>query len=463
MKKLPFILLLTLMGIVILNSCKDDEPSFRPNVNDILAKNTKSNGRSIAEAAEIARQSISLIKDGQSRASGRHFDMKNVKVGVTTNSRGASDTLMYVFNFDDNQGFSIVAYNRNVEGLIAVTEQGYYDPSVPTDNPGFELYMGMAREMLANAGGGGNSTYKLPDSLFIGDDSTHNALPIDTNENRELVQYKFEKKVLDSVIIEPNYNLKWGQTNPEGLLCPNGKSGCTNTAMAIIMSYFNYPTSIALTYDGHKEDMIALDWNLIKQHHQSVNGLVPDDCIYNEIGNHDMLAKLCRQLAELNKSTFNYHPDNTSTVVGMASLTFKSLGFSCSDYIAYDMNQVFNTLKRGGKVITSGLRDFAVDEHTRHAWVIDGMIYEKFWTGEYIKRWGEDWELVNDHGISSSFFQHINWGWEGDGNGYYTSTVFNKFRAYWYDTDCEIIRTKSDTTDYYNYYNIKTAHVNKLN
>lgn len=461
MRKLPIITILTILGIVILNSCRSDEPAYLSLEKELVAKRSYSNGRTIEEAAEIARQSISMINDGKSRGTGRHFDIKNVKIGINAKSRGSNDTLMYVFNFDDNQGFSIVAYSKDVEGLIAVTEQGYYDPNVPTDNPGFELYMEMARDMLANAGGGGNSTYKLPDSLFIGDDSTHNAIPIDTNENRDLVQYKFEKKILECIVVEPNYNLKWGQTNPEGLLCPNERCGCTNTAMAIIMSYFNYPTSIALTYTGHKEDTITLDWNLIKQHHQSINGLVPDECIYSELANHDMISKLCRQLAELNQSIFKYSPKATSTAVENGINSFRTLGFSCSDYIAYDMNTAFSILKNGGKIITYGRRNYDVDVHTGHNWVIDGMKYEKFWTGEYIKRWGEDWELINDHGVQSSFLQHINWGWDGDGNGYYTSTVFNKFSAYLYDPDCEIIKTKSDTTEYHTYYNIKIAHVNK--
>lgn len=115
------------------------QPIYLSPSKEATSKISRSNGRTIQEAAEIARQSISMIKDGQSRAGGRHFDITDVKVGMSSKSRGANDTLMYVFNFDDNQGFSIVAYNKNVDGLIAVTEQGYYDPSVPTDNPGFEL------------------------------------------------------------------------------------------------------------------------------------------------------------------------------------------------------------------------------------------------------------------------------------------------------------------------------------
>lgn len=455
MKRLPIITILTISGIVILNSCRNDEPNYSSLENEVVSKNNSSNGRTIEEAAEIARQSISLIKDGQSRSGGRHFDISNVKVGMSAKSRGGNDTLMYVFNFDDNQGFSIVAYNKNIEGLIAVTEQGYYDPSVPTDNPGFELYMEMAREMLASVGGGGNGTYKAPDSLFIGDDSTHNVTPIDTGINKDLVQYKFEKKLLDSIVIEPNYNLKWGQTNPEGLLCPNGTSGCTNTAMAITMSYFEYPKSIVLTYEGQTADTLSLNWSQIKQHIRSSNDNLFDYCNLHRLPNHDVISRLCRQLAKLNQSIFEYNPNSTPTILGDEINTFKQLGYLTDGYYVYNRYLVLQTLKSGGILMTSGRRT----QTTGHEWVIDGVKYERFWSGEYIKRWGEDWELVNDHGEQENYLQHINWGWNGNGNGYYSSTVYSRYYAYQYDSGCGIVKPDSITQNNSSYYNIVIAPI----
>ena len=34
--------------------------------------------------------------------------------------------------------------SRQTDGLIAVTEAGNYDPAVPTNNPGFDMYIKMA-------------------------------------------------------------------------------------------------------------------------------------------------------------------------------------------------------------------------------------------------------------------------------------------------------------------------------
>lgn len=124
--------------------------------------------------------------------------------------------------------------------------------------------------MLASAGGGGNGTYKLPDSLFIGDDSTQNVTPIDTGINKDLVQYKFEEKLVKHDFAIPNYNLKWGQRNPEGLLCPNSISGCTNTAMLMIMSYFKAPQTLKINYTEDVNELLYIDWDAILKHEQSV-------------------------------------------------------------------------------------------------------------------------------------------------------------------------------------------------
>ncbi len=59
------------------------------------------------------------------------------------------DTLMYVFNYDNNQGYALVSTNLATEPLIAVTEQGHLDPSQETDNPGLKLYLEMAKQYVA--------------------------------------------------------------------------------------------------------------------------------------------------------------------------------------------------------------------------------------------------------------------------------------------------------------------------
>ena len=59
---------------------------------------------------------------------------------------------MYVFNYEDNQGYAVVSANKSTEALIAVTEQGNYNEETTTDNPGLALYMDMAKNYVARGG-----------------------------------------------------------------------------------------------------------------------------------------------------------------------------------------------------------------------------------------------------------------------------------------------------------------------
>lgn len=53
------------------------------------------------------------------------------------------------------------------------------------------------------------------------------------------------------------------------------------------------------------------------------------------------------------------------------------------------------------------------------------MKFLYWWSGEYIKEWGKEWTLINDHGVHHSRIVHVNWGWNGNGNGWYVSGFFN--------------------------------------
>ena len=112
--------------------------------------------RTYEEALAIAQDAISMLGKSSVTRSGnpRTIDIHNVQYIVNTSSTrsdGKTDTLMYVFNYDDNAGFAVVSANRATEGLIAVTEQGNYVAGEETGNGGFDLYMDMAEEYVMRA------------------------------------------------------------------------------------------------------------------------------------------------------------------------------------------------------------------------------------------------------------------------------------------------------------------------
>lgn len=108
--------------------------------------------RSIDEAYEIAAQSLTWFDSADSRSSVRLLPSKNeVKVFKSKESRGeSSDTLMYVVNFQDEEGFAIIPANRNMPELLAVTESGSYDPASDSEVEPFNEYMKNAISVLSN-------------------------------------------------------------------------------------------------------------------------------------------------------------------------------------------------------------------------------------------------------------------------------------------------------------------------
>lgn len=412
MKKIPIITLILSLAFIFI-SC-DDNLSINTPENRNEEKNFTFS-RSLNEAAKIAQEAIDMLDD--SRASNRQFDINETIVFVNKTGRSSNtDSLYYVFNFDDNKGFAIIAYSKLHPGLIAITEEGTYDPYKTTDCEAFNSIMEYTKYNLQNLI---NESLSKRDSIILID--TGDIISEDDPVNPDLIQYKFERKLIDSRYYLPNYNLKWGQLYPEGYYCENGYCGCTNVAMAMIMSYLKQPQSIEITFSDSYRQTLNLDWETILLHHQSFKYPTYDNCYNNQ---HETIGLLCRQLAHLNNSKFM--TGTTSTIVGKAATTFRELGLYATDYVNYTFTLCDYAFSNNGYIIATAQKD-----NSGHAFIIDGLKYEKWWTGEYIKRYGEDWELVNDHGTTETGYIHINWGWNGDYNGYFSD--FDVYNASKYD------------------------------
>ena len=108
--------------------------------------------RSYEEALSLARKSIALVDRGQTRsATARSIRSERGQCVTTpsTRSGAGSDTLMYVFNFEDNDGFSVIAANRAVDPVLAVAEKGNYTYGEPTGVENFDFYMDAMAQSLA--------------------------------------------------------------------------------------------------------------------------------------------------------------------------------------------------------------------------------------------------------------------------------------------------------------------------
>ena len=397
------------------------------------------NRRSFAEAVQIAQNSINMLEEDKAVTRGIAPVRKlNLKDGVKTfrkagtrsdEANSDNDTLLYVFNFEDNQGFSIVSASRHAEGLIAVVEEGSYDPAVPTGNPGFDTYMNMAKAYVAYKDKEGSEK--------------------EATLTRGINQYPIYKHVYDTVFyqnIAPRIYVRWGQKKRMGQYCPNNICGCSNTAAAQIMSYYKYPYGRALSYSGADTSYTLFDWdNMCNSSHRYADHTYNWDVYDKQIG------RLARQLGEEAGSIYHTDSTGTSTTITDIRNTMISWWYNAGNVTDYSYSNVDNTYVIGtllgeGKLIY--MRGSNSDGEG-HAWVVDGCLYVKTYERILISYDGINWSVYQELNTYKTYHNHINWGWRGAGNGYFYSNVLNMYSALLDDPDLEYLLPDDDNLNFY--------------
>lgn len=405
--KLRIYFLLFATSIII--ACSNQDYNVFECVQKETTKN-KNDIRNYAEALVIAQASISMLEESNShtRLEGvsRIIDLNDRKVfkldAKTRTNSDINDTLIYIFNFEDNAGFALVSASKNTEGLLAITEQGHCDPNTPTDIWGFERFKEMAKEYVRRSQEQ-KETWQLrtPDGPIV--------------ETKDSITYSFSQ-------VGPYVTVKWGQENPEGEFCPNGYAGCANTAMAQIMSYYNQPTSINITYDG-SYSTLGLNWSNMKAH---ATGHTISSC--STTNTHIMIARLLRQLGELNHSF--YLDDGTGTFTDIyADSTFLQLGYNCGSWSSYTSFYARNQLNNAHLYLVRG-----TCSEGSHVWVFDGYKTRLKTIRKMARTATSGWFFTGEVTTETDYFIHLNWGSYGNCNGYFAEGVYNTTQAFSYDT-----------------------------
>jgi hypothetical protein len=106
-------------------------------------------------------------------------------------------------------------------------------------------------------------------------------------------------------------------------------------------------------------------------------------------------------------------------------------GYNVKTFDVLEANQVEQRIRRGHPVLTSGYGESKLYNTTvGHAWIIDGMTESNSsWDKVLeIREHKSPFTLIATTGpIPEScriVYHHINWGWGGEGNGYYFPEVF---------------------------------------
>lgn len=361
--------------------------------------------RSYAEALKIAQDAIPMLNGGATTRrefNDRKIDLSKKEVikldAKTRVNNNINDTLIYVFNFENNEGFALVSASKNTEGLLAITEKGHCDPSTRSNVCGFEIILDLVKDYVANS------------------------------KSRDLIDYKDSLISATYNYVGPYVTVQWGQDHAEGEFCPNGAAGCSNTAMAQIMSYYQHPSSINLNYPGRDKSSQSLNWTAMKAHGTEH---YLSSCI--DTTTHKSIGRLHRQLGEWNHSVYNSNGSTSTSTMTFAPATFGNLGYSYNFGITNALS-IRSELNNAHLLLIRG----ETASQDAHAWVLDGNVKQDGVYYEMMNN-GTGWIFTGEVHYKTLYYNHMNWGWYGTNNGYFIEDIFNTSQGSFWDTSSHYV------------------------
>lgn len=382
-------------------ACSDDKERCVPNEEKSEdSAVVLSSTRSYEEALVLAQESIGIVDRAETRAASlrriRAERGQCVTEKCTRNGESTTDTLMYVFNFENNAGFSVIAANRAIAPVLAVTERGSYTHGVKTGVENFDYYMDLLTAQVA-----ATPTYPtIP--------------PIAPIQPRPII--KTEEVDIDKSK-GPLVSTRWSQSDFYGRYFTNNHCGCVTTAVAQIMSVYRKPETIACTISASPlyGQTVVLDWDAMTPVPRTTASQEQMAVLMREIGT-EVGAK-----ENGSKGTGAYSKDVPKCV--------KAFGYSCSTGLqSFESYRVRVALNQGRPVYVEGWD--VNNPSLGHAWVADGYHYTEKGTRYYEQQlviyddihYVYDYVLVGDDVVFSDLL-HYNWGWGGLCDGYFESSV----------------------------------------
>ena len=288
------------------------------------------------------------------------------------------DTIMYIVNFKNDEGYVLVSADRNKETILAYVEKGYMSPFEDISNPGFKLFLD-----------------GIGDYLVYGDflldtipDTTGYVNPVTPG-------HPFDQNIR---IPSPLLSTKWHQRSPFNDECPTiGEdttvAGCVPIATGQIFAFHQSPDSSS-DHNYYWDDILS--------------GYVPQ----NDIG-RSSVASLIHDIGVFDHANYGINGTSVSSINVHLALDSMNYHYNYSSY-SYEKCETNRDNRRPVLVLGS-----LQNSTTGHAWVIDDA-YKR-----YVRK-------TFDNGNGGTYQQtvterlvHCNWGWGGDCNGYFLSGVFD--------------------------------------
>lgn len=387
-------------------SCSNGSDLLEP---DLTMQDKEMNNpslRTVNDAVKIAEKASSVFYGTKTRAT----KIKDVINYTSVKTRGEDNPLLYIVNFEDDKGYAVIGADKRINGLIAICEEGNYN-GAGSLNPSAEEALEMAAIYASST---------IP--------SIKDSFP-------DFITRIVEEDTLIYSIIKPRIVTKLGQQWPTGYFCPNGYCGCSITAAAQIMSYYEEPRSYSINYPNADVSFINIDWQDIKIH--SGNGLYCFSHCEASEESHFILARLCRQLGY--EAGSKYADNGTGTSLNQEPGLFKNTSLNVTERFSYITNSTIDRIHDDGILFMGSKPELG--SGPGHAWLIDGYNHYKIKQSIYnghptlLDPTGENNKEFIRENILENTYVHINWGWNGNSNGFYYDGIFDTSRYYKLDDE----------------------------
>ncbi len=287
-----------------------------------------------------------------------------------------SDDNLYAFNIDIDGGFVLISASDLTQPVLGYSDSGQFGSDIPA---GLQELM----EEMSTA--------------------------ISKIENRELntpLSVRSNVSSVQKTAIEPLIKTEWGQNSPFNLQCPtingtNAPTGCVATAMSQIMYYFKYPTETTTdipAYSNYGElPATTFNWNAMTTYYNSS---------YDTDESRNAVAELMHYAGQAVQ--MEYDVSSSGALMEDIPTAFQNyFGYECGGTIAVGANFEYNGLGM--------FRSYSDWENLLYTELSGG--YPVILSGVSADNYGH--AFIVD-GYDGNGYYHVNWGWNGYCNGFYS-------------------------------------------
>ncbi len=324
--------------------------------------------------------------------------VKALSLAYTATS-SSGDSVYFVFNINAVDGFVIVVADDAQYPVIGYSTEGSFVVPAPASNAGYWMEQ-RKKEIIANKMQNVQATTEI---------------------SAQWTAYMNSKAVAPRVAstVSPLVKTLWDQPSPYNTLCPaNCPTGCVATAMAQIMKYWNYPAKgIGSSSYNSPYGVIGANYGNTVYNWSDM----PIPTIYDANNDVDTLMFQCGVSVEM-----DYTPNGSSASVTTYDDPGVCAQISYSKYFGYDPGTI------------QGLQQF---NYTDQDWI--NIIETDLNANHPVQYAGIDTAYGGHSWVCDGYDAknnlHMNWGFSGSDNGYFSINLLNPGGTFNFSNDNEVV------------------------